>query len=111
QLHSFVKGQFCLGSAQFIRRIPGAAVGAVEAAAQRMGVTKRCVDDGGARHAEHELLDANPGQQLMLGKQTIVGGGIQLEDRLQVRIVVGDLDEHAVALRQTSRGDETVRVV
>ena len=59
---------------------------------------------------EHELLDADPGQQLLPGKQTIVCGGVELENGLQMRIVVADGDEHAVALRQMPRQHETMRV-
>ena len=44
------------------------------------------------------------------GLLAIVGGGIEREDRLQVRVVIGDLGEHAVAVRQVARRDEPVGV-
>ena len=71
-------------------------------------MTERGVDDRGVRHGEHELLDADARQQLLLGEQAIVGGRVELEDRLQVRVVVRDRDEHAVAAAAsaaTGRGD------
>ena len=37
------------------------------------------------RHAEDQLLEADARQQLLLGEQPIVGGRVELEDRLQMR--------------------------
>ena len=46
----------------------------------------------------------------MFGQQAIVGGGVEIEDGLQMLVVVGNPREHAVAAWQVARGDEPVRI-
>ena len=58
------------------------------------------VDHRRVRNREYQLLDADAGQQLVLGEQPVVGGEIQFEDRLEVRVIIGDRHEHAVAAGQ-----------
>jgi hypothetical protein len=52
---------------------PGAAIGAVEAAAERMRVAERAVDDVRAGDTEDQLLQSDAGKALMLRQQPIVG--------------------------------------
>ena len=73
-------------------------------------MAERRVDDRRVRHAEHQLLDADARQQLLRGEQAIVGRAVELEDRLQMRIVIADRHQHAVALRQVPRQHETMGV-
>ncbi len=58
------------------------------------------IDDAGMRHGKHQLLETNTRQQLLGRKQSIVGGCIELEEGGQVRFVIADVNEHAVAFRQ-----------
>ena len=53
-------------------------------------MAKRGVDDRGVRHGKDELLGPDAGQLLVLGAEAVVGGGVELEDRLQVRVVDGE---------------------
>src|SRR5207244_10374288 len=64
--------------------VPGTALGAVEAAAERMYMTERGVDDVRVRNAVQELVDADPRQQVGLTKQPVVGGALQLEQIVEL---------------------------
>jgi hypothetical protein len=55
------------------------------------------VDNVRERHAGNELVEADAGKALVFGEQPIVGRGVELEDRLEVLVVIGDADEDAVA--------------
>ena len=100
ELNCLVEAHFRLRGLERKRGIPGAAARSVEAAAERMRVTKGRVDDGRVGNRTHQFLDADARQPLPRRKQAVVRRRIQLENRLQMRVVVADGDEHAVALRQ-----------
>ena len=75
-----------------------------------MRMTKSRVDDRRVGNSRHQFLDADARQPLPRGKQAVVGRRIQLENRLQMRVVVADGNEHAVALRQMPREYEPVGI-
>ena len=52
-------------------RVPCASIRAAETAAKRVGVAESGVDDGGVRDAEHELLEPDTRQALVLSERTI----------------------------------------
>ena len=85
-----------------------AAIGPVEAAAERMRVAERGVHDVIVGHAEHELVDADARKQIVFAEQTFVRGVIEIEDVAQMRIVIRDPHEHALVAM--TRVDQAVRV-
>ena len=76
-----------------------------------MGMAKGGVDDAVVRHAEHEFVDTNPRKEIVLGKQPIIGGVVEIEDILEMRIIIGDTREHARGALAVFRGNEAVGVV
>ena len=58
ELHGLVERDLSLRRGDLECRIPGAAVRAVEAAAERVGMAEGAVDDGGVRDGRHELVAA-----------------------------------------------------
>ena len=58
------------------------------------------VDDGGVRHGEDELLRADAGKHSTLDAQPVVCGRVQLDDRLQMDVVVGNGGQDALIARQ-----------
>ncbi len=111
KLDRLVPGDLGLRGLHRERRVPGAAVRPVETAALRMRMAERGVDDAEIRHAEHQFVDADAGQQVVLGNEAIVGGIVEIEDIGEMRIVVGDARQHAVALVAVLRGDQAMGVV
>ena len=61
KLHGLVETHFCLRSPGLQSGVPGAAIRAVEAAAERMRVGERCIDDAMIGNAEHQLTHADAG--------------------------------------------------
>jgi hypothetical protein len=84
--------------------------GAGEARTERMRVAERRVDHRRQRHGRDQLVDADAGQQPALGDQAIVGRVVELEDRGEVALVVGDAHEHALAARRGARRHQPVGV-
>ena len=76
-----------------------------------MGMAEGGVDDAVVRHAEDEFVDTNPRKEIVLGKQPIIGGVVEVEDILEMRIIIGDTREHARTALAVFRGDEAVGVV
>src|SRR3546814_1195878 len=77
-------------------RVPGASLGTVEAAAERMSMTEGGIDDPVVRHTKHQLVDADAGQEIILGQQPVVGRVVEVEDVLEGSVVLGDLRKHAI---------------
>ena len=105
-----MKGDFGLRRLEREAGVPRAAIGAVEAAAERMRMAERGVDDVRAGDAEDQLLDADAGEPLVLGQQAIVGRRVELEDGLQVLVVVRDAHEDGLAAGRVPRRNQAVRV-
>ncbi len=110
QFHALVKGDLGLRRLDDEARVPRAAIGAVETAAERMRVAERGVDDVAAGDAEHQFLDADAREPLVLRQQAIVGRGIELVDRLQVVVVFGDADKDGLSAGRVPRGNEAMGV-
>ena len=72
-------------------------------ASERMAVAERGVDHRASGTAATSSAGPIPAGAA-LGEQPIVGRGIQLEDRGEVAVVVGDAREHALAAQQSGRG-------
>ena len=49
------------------------------------------------RHPEHQFLDADAGQQVVLGLQTVVGRMVQIKNIGKMRVIIGNPRQHAVA--------------
>jgi hypothetical protein len=64
-----------------------------------MRVTKRRIHDSRVRHTEDELLEADAGQELLFGTQSIVGDGVELKDGLQIAVGPGNRREDAFVRR------------
>jgi len=62
-------------------------------------VAESGVDDCGVRDPEHELLEPDTRQPLVLSEEAIVRGSVEIDDRAQVLYIIGNAGEHAVALR------------
>jgi hypothetical protein len=56
------------------------------------------VDNAAVRYAEDEFVDTNPRKKIVLGKQPIIGGVVEVEDMLEMRIIIGDTRQHARAV-------------
>jgi hypothetical protein len=103
-----VKRHFGLRGLELEAGIPRAPVGTAEARAERMGVRERRVHHRGERHGGQQFLGPDAGRAALLGQQAVVRGAIELEDRLQVRLVVRDAHEDAVSARQPARRHQAV---
>ena len=68
------------------------------------------VDDAEIGNAEHQLIDADARQSIVLGEQAVVGCVVQVEDATKVVVIVGDPDEHAFLTLTVLRKNEPVRV-
>jgi hypothetical protein len=75
-----VKGDFGDGGFEFEAGVPGATLGAVEAAAERAGVGEGGVDDVGLGHAEEQFAGTDGGIGSALGDFALVGGGVELAE-------------------------------
>jgi hypothetical protein len=109
--HRLVERHLGLCRLEFDGRVPGAAIRAAEAGAERMRMRERGIDDGGVGTNGQQLLGADAGRAALLGEQAVVGGAIQREDRLQVGFVVSDADEDAIAARRVARRHQPMRAV
>jgi hypothetical protein len=97
KLYRLVIGDFGLRCLNLKSRIPGAALRPVKTAALRMRVAKRCIHDPKIRHAKHEFMDTDSGQQIVLVKQPIVGRVIEIGDVFEMCVVFGNPRKDAVA--------------
>ena len=91
-----VKGDFGLRRFEREAGVPRAAIGAVEAAAKRMRVAERRVDDVRKGTPKTSSSMPMPGSAVA-PQQAIVGRAIELEDVLQVRVIVRDARQDALA--------------
>ena len=103
-----MKGDLRLRRLHLEGRVPRSALGSVEAPAEGARVAERGIDDSEVRHAEHQLVRTHARQQVVLREDAVVGRGVDLEDVLEVRVVVGDAREHRLP---SPRRDQAVRVV
>ncbi len=104
ELNRAVKSDFGLRGAQLEGRVPGAAIGAVEARAERMRVAERRVDDVIRGHAEDELVRADIGPALVLRQQPVVCRLLQVKDGAEIVVTVGDPREDTLRGAGTSTG-------
>src|SRR5882724_537311 len=111
QFYRLVIRDFGLRCLNLKSRIPGAAVGAVETAALRMCMTERGVNDPKIRHPEDKFMDADSGQQIVFCKQPVIGGIVEVEDVLQMRIIIGDAHKNTVAPLAAFREDQAMCIV
>ena len=68
------------------------------------------VDDRGVGDGEDQFLGANPVEHSLLRTEPIVGGRVELDNRLQVIVVGGDGGQDALVVRHVTRWDEPMRV-
>src|SRR6478735_9111692 len=95
ELHALVERNLRLRGAHLERRVPRAAIGRVEAAAEWMRVREGGVDDAVVGDAEEELVHADAGKQIVLREETVVGGVVEIEEMSELRVVRGDGRKHA----------------
>ena len=62
------------------------------------------VDYAVVRNAEDEFVDADAREEAVFGEQPVVGCVIEVEELFQVRVIVGDAREHALAALNISTG-------
>jgi len=73
QLHGFMKCHFRDSRRTAEARIPSPPIRAIKAAAERVCVAERRVDDSGIRDSEYQFMHADPGYQIVFPSQAIVG--------------------------------------
>src|ERR1700730_3018187 len=108
ELYGFVKCDFYLGSLELECRVPSAPIRAVEAAAKRMRVGESSVNNARIRNAEYEGVKADLGQSIVLAKQTVVGGVIQIEDVSEMRIIISDPPQDTAGVLAVLRRNQPV---
>ena len=111
QLHGFSKRHLGVGGLDLERAVPGAAIRTVEPAPERVGMGEGGIDDPVMRNPKHQLVQAYAGQQIVLGKKTIVRRVVEIEDIGEVLIIIGNTREDACAVLAIFRRDQPVRVV
>src|SRR5271170_581883 len=111
KLQRLVERDFGLRRLDLKGGVPGAAIWAVEPAAERMRVGEAGVDDTVIGNAKYQLAHPDAGQELVLGEQPVIGRVIEVEDMRQMLVVVGNAGEHADIGFAVFRGYEAVRVV
>jgi Acyl-CoA dehydrogenase, C-terminal domain len=93
------------------RRIPCPAIRTIEAAAERVCVTERSVDDSTAGHGEHEFMDADPRKQAALRKKPFVGGVVEIEDVVEMCRIVRNARQRARSTDAELRRNEAMGIV
>jgi hypothetical protein len=106
-----VEGNLGLRRSQLEGRVPGAAMGTVEPAAEWMRMGEGRVDDPVRRNAENKLAHTNVGQLLIFSEQTIVRRALEIENVDEVCVVVGDAGEHADSAVTVLRRDQSMCAV
>src|SRR5271170_5779136 len=76
-----------------------------------MSVSERRVDHAMIRKSEDQLLDADSRKQSVLRKDALVGGVVEVEEVLQVRVIRREPGEHAIKTGAVLREDQPMRVV
>ena len=110
-MQRLVKGHFGLRGPDLECRVPRAPIGAVEAAAERVGVGEGGVDDTIVRYAEEELVHADVGEQVVLREQAVVRGVVEVVQITELGLAVREACEHGASIVPMLRRDQAVRVV
>jgi hypothetical protein len=79
KLLRLVKGHFNSGRFERESRIPRAALGPIETASERAGLSECRIDDVGIREPEHELPNRDPRQEPCLALEPLVGCSFEFE--------------------------------
>ena len=103
-----VVGDFEFGGAAGEGGVPRAAIGGVEAIAERAGVGEGGVDDVRVRDAEDEFVDADAGEAAGFADEAIVGGAFEFVEGAQVGGVISEAGENAFVALDVFGRDEAV---
>jgi len=74
-------------------------------------MSKSGIHDTVAGHLEDKLINTDPRQQIVLGKQSIIGDVIKVKEALQMIVIFGDARQHAFSSLTEFRRDQTVGIV